>query len=1139
MPTHTEPSDHSTLPTSLEVRDRIVEALNLDLVGPGVDHGDAEELLPRWQRPSTWYLTGFLAPRDAPPEQAADEDEADDLGVEATAAGLVEEAPQDPVAAKKVYYPSSIGLSLLVAEEAKNLNVRVAWGDYVPDEIPKQDDDADAVTRVWRRLPNDVRLEIPIGAPSSEPATEPVPDSRCLEVHVLVRDVPTETLQGRIPLGTRSVSVFLVNARLPDADMPDRAYAFQPRLEINCDVPIVPRPDLRGLQATDWDDQVADLHYAATHEYATGHGISAEWDEIDGECRVVRTAWIPSAEVEKTMTAHVPEAELGMDALGRLGNADDVRAALAPLSTHYREWIASRGLLAQDLAGERRSVAEELLRQAALAAERIERGVEVLERDEEALDAFRVANRAVAEALRHRLDRGLAPTWRPFQLAFLLLNLPGVADPTHPERNVVDLLFFPTGGGKTEAYLGLAAFTIVLRRLRHGDAPGALTGAGVAVVMRYTLRLLTLDQLGRAAGLMCALELERQANEHRYGVWPFEIGLWVGRAATPNAMGRKGDGKDGTARSKVNRYKTDPRYRAVPIPLENCPWCGTKFEPDSFNLVPDSDRPRDLKLTCMNFECDFSGGRTLPIVAVDEPVYRRLPAFLIATVDKFAALPWTGNSGVLLGGADRYDPHGFYGASEPSPGRRLPKPLDPPDLIIQDELHLISGPLGTMAGLFETAIDALCTRDVDGVSVKPKVVASTATARRARDQVLALFGRARTELFPPPGPDRRDSFFARVVTPDHTPARLYLGVAAQGRNAKVVMRRAWLALMGAAEKAYRDAGGDENPNNPADPYMTVVGYFNSLRELGGARRILEEEVRQTIRDYGARKRVNEPIGLFHDRRRIWDVVELTSRVPTHEVSEAKRRLELPANEDRRVDCAVATNMISVGLDITRLGLMVVLGQPKTHAEYIQATSRVGRANEKPGLVLTLLNLAKPRDRSHYERFRHYHQTFYRSVEVASVTPFAARALDRGFAATLIALARHLRPALTRPTGAHEILRERTELEDQLRRIFTARVDDQQLNDLEHEAVRHSVESRIPDLLDAWAAVQARTAKASLTLQYQAREETGKPPLLREILDRSPDPIEDAFRLNRSLRDVEPDVTLYLENLPTDAWRAPG
>jgi len=1130
----TEP-DARTAPTNAsEVRERLVEALQLDLVGPPDGHPWAEENLPGWQRPSNWYLTGFLVPKDAPADQAADADENDELATEPGDLGSGDETAEERKAAKKGFFPSSIGLSVLVPATSRTLELRVTWGEYALGDVPDPRD-PDATVQAWRRTPRAATLAVDVAASGPDPIRHALPGAPGLEMQVLVRAVPTEALDGHLPRATRSVSVFLVNRKKPDEERPDRAFVFQPRVEARCTEGFVPRPDLSGLQSAHWDDAVADLHYADTPEYATGHGVSADWATVDGACHEVRTAWIPSAEVERTVTAAVEGVELSMDALGALADADAARVALAPLPTAYRAWITARTAEVPAIGGDRASVAATLLQHAEVAATRIERGIKRLASDPDAFDAFRVANRAVARALRQR-GTSREPSWRAFQLAFLLLNLEGIADPTSTERDVVDLLFFPTGGGKTEAYLGLAAFTIVLRRLHHAGDPGALTGSGVAVVMRYTLRLLTLDQLGRAAGLVCALELERLEDESRYGVWPFEIGLWVGKAATPNLMGERGDGRDGTARQKVNNYKQNSKRHPIPIPLETCPWCGTRFEPESFDLVPDGDRPNDLRIHCVNFECDFAHDRPLPIVAVDEPLYRRLPAFLIATVDKFASLPWTGPSGMLLGGAERHDAKGFYGPANPRTGNPLPSPLPPPDLIIQDELHLISGPLGTMAGLYETAIDALCTRDVGGANVRPKVIASTATARRAQEQVQALFARSDTRVFPPPGPDRRDSFFALVRPASETPARRYVGVAAQGRNPKVVMRRVWLALMGAAERAYRDAGGHEvGEANPADAYMTVLGYFNSLRELGGARRILEEEVRQTVREYGSRTRFGLD-GLFASRRSVSDVLELTSRVPTHEVAEAKRRLELAFNEPQRVDSAIATNMISVGLDIQRLGLMVVVGQPKAHAEYIQATSRVGRDAAKPGLVVTLLNLGKPRDRSHYERFRHYHETFYRSVEAASVTPFAARALDRGLAGALVALARHAQRALTPPAGAAKLAGQRPALDEQLVAAFTARVRHLGLEPDERDALLHSLQSRVGDLLDAWLRLERERGDDGLTLHYQRYEDGGSTFLLREMLDRSEDPLEDKFRVQRSLRDVEPEVVLFLKDLPRGSFR---
>ena len=1125
----------AALPTSPEVRDRIVSALRLDLVGPSVGHPLATERLNGWERPSKWYLTGFLVPSDAPLEQRADADEEDDAE-DVGEGGLPEESQEERKAAKPSFFPSSMGLSFLVPQGTDSLDVTVRWGDY--EHVPEARKDGERERATWERKPQERRMRVPLGQRSHRHEVPASGTGAGLALHVLDRPVKTEHLPD-IPAGTRSVSVFLVNQRNSDKENVDSAYAFQAEIEVACAEGFVPRRDPRTASSDSdkWDEDLAHLHYHDTPEYATGHGVSADWDVLNDTCRALRTSWIPAACVTKTDTVDPANVVLSMDDLGRLADGDAAKEALEAVVSEYRAWIESRRIEAAQLSDEHQKTAQVLLQGATLASNRIERGIALLSEDADVLDAFRVANRAVAEALRHRLEDLEAPRWRAFQLAFILLNLPGLADPEDADRGIVDLLFFPTGGGKTEAYLGLAAIAMVLRRLRNpGD--GARQGAGVSVVMRYTLRLLTLDQLSRAAGLVCALELEREDDQPRYGDWPFEIGLWVGKAATPNKMGRKGDGRSDSARNKTTRFKASPNSNPSPVPLEDCPWCGTKFTPDSFELLPNADAPDQLRIACGNIACDFSGDRPLPIIAVDEPLYRRLPAFVIATVDKFASLPWVGETGLLLGGAERYDDKGFYGPMRTSAGRPLGRPLPPPDLVIQDELHLISGPLGTMVGLYESTIGTLCRRGLGESARGPKIVASTATARAAQNQIQALFARSLTQVFPPPGPSRNDSFFAHARELKDVPGRLYLGIVSPGRNPKVLMRRVWLALFGAAQKAYEEAGGDANKSNPADPYMTVLGYFNSLRELGGARRILEEEVQTTIRRYGDRRRIGEAEGLFANRLRFNDVVELTSRVPTNKVADARRRLGHAFHDRRqRVDSAIATNMISVGLDITRLGLMVVLGQPKTHAEYIQATSRVGRDDERPGLVVTLLNVHKPRDRSHYERFRHYHETFYRSVEAASVTPFSARALDRGFAGALVGMARHLEPALTPPQGVENIDAVRADVERRVFDALVARLNEQPLDD-EHERDerRLSVQHRVSDLLDAWSRVVDDYRQDGVALVYgQGETRSGPKPLLRDVLD---DDFESAnhrkFRAHRSLRDVEPEVGLRLRNLTESA-----
>jgi hypothetical protein len=347
------------------------------------------------------------------------------------------------------------------------------------------------------------------------------------------------------------------------------------------------------------------------------------------------------------------------------------------------------------------------------------------------------------------------------------------------------------------------------------------------------------------------------------------------------------------------------------------------------------------------------------------------------------------------------------------------------------------------------------------------------------------------------------------------------------------MLRVYLALLAAAQRWYEQAKSPAGQLNPADPYMTLLGYFNSLRELGGARRLIEDEVRNRLAGYGNRKRVGEASGVFVSREIDYEPVELTSRINTAAVAEAKRRLEQPFDAKGRVDVAIATNMISVGLDITRLGLMVVFGQPKTSAEYIQATSRVGRDHERPGLVVTLLNIHRPRDRSHYERFAAYHESFYRSVEATSVTPFSPRALDRALAATLVALARQGHPPMTAPLNASQILQERLRLDYVVETLANRAIQSVNLSAADAQALGQRVRERAKDLLDEWSKIAMEQVSVGAPLVYSASEGGGGRSLLHDFLDselKELPPRFRKFRANRSMRDVEPNVNLWLRTM---------
>ncbi len=1124
---------------AVHVRDHLVDVLRRDLVGAAEPH----EVLSA--APSRWYLTGFLVPREAPIEvrQDSDPDESlasggDDDGDDA--------APPEIASARKAFFPSSIGVSVLVPETTNALSVRATWGEYVREgsmRPPPADETDTTQTKArpeehWKRAPKQAgkTYEIPATGKKEYELAEGV------RLVFTVRRVPEGS--GVKEKGARAVSIFLVNDKeLVQGTPKDQFFLFQAALEVHTEERFLPRPNIRGQDGDDTDEQIAELQYRDVFEYVVGHGIAAEADVVEGRaCTRVRTTWLPTAEVEKVVPGKVDGVTIEMEALADAESAADVRRMLERLPAAYESWIDQQAQTKVET--HQQDVLVDLLNAARNVQRRIVDGLAALD-DADIFLAFRLANKAMARQSRARDTKKQygAPTWRPFQLAFLLINLRAMHEPLHHDRKVIDLLFFPTGGGKTEAYLGLAAYTLVMRRLRNGG----ISGAGVSVIMRYTLRLLTLDQLGRAAALVCALELERQEwikkGDKRLGTWPFEIGLWVGKGATPNRMGDDKNFDPSTARMKVNAFQENSDKNPAPIPIETCPWCSKKFVPNSFRLAPNRSKPSNLEVWCANRDCVFARETALPILAVDEPIYQRLPCFLIATVDKFAQLPWVGRSGALFGRVDRHDKAGFYGPCDPGVGSPIEGGrLSPPDLVIQDELHLISGPLGTMVGLYETAIDVLCERTENGKTFGPKIIASTATVRRAEAQIKALFGRSTITIFPPPGPDRRDSFFAQTVCPsppgplstgallhnageegekEYANARRYVGVAAPGRSFKVALLRVYLSMLAAGKKAYDEFG------TAADPYTTLVGYFNSLRELGGSRRIVEDEVTSRIRGYDTRLRVGQTTGDFA-KRSLGEVVELTSREATHMVARAKDRLACTMDKAEHVDVALATNMISVGLDISRLGLMVVLGQPKTTAEYIQATSRVGRDEERPGLVITLLNCHKPRDRSHYERFNAYHGSFYRAVEATSVTPFSPRAIDRGIAAVTVAMARLSITELTPPRGAEEI--GNSALRDRVAAIpkqLGARAARAHMDDHEAPEIGQKVESRVQGLLDSWKRTVEKNHAVNTTLQYQ-REEPAHPQLLRDPLEPvSDDPDLRKFKAQRSLRDVEPSVDVFL------------
>lgn len=1111
--------------SSVEARQHLIDALRADLIGPFGAHNEIWDM-----PPSRRYLYGFLVPRVQGGVEETDDDN--------TEAGddRSEEAQDDPQAKRPPILPSSIGLSVLLPPGGgKTISVRVTYANYEPRPVVAETDDSKKKRGrpklAWHRIARPpIEVEVTL-----EPSIRQPLGGSGLVLHGTL-DAPGD-IDG-LPPGTCALALFVVNERAPIEDYATReqAYAFQVTLELRHAHGLQRRLDLAGRAANDWDDQVMDLQFRDHASYASGHGVATEVITDHGRVVGARTEWLPDATVKRVTTREIDGVETRMEHLATLGNAAAIHAALDGIPAAYAAWLAEERNRISELDQRHHEIAGTVLFQAERARQRIVDGIVLLATNAEARKAFCTANRAMAMAARQRSPGRYdteVPRWRMFQLAFVLLNLPAIVDPSRDDRDIVELIFFPTGGGKTEAYLGVIAFTLVWRRMSRADAPDR--GLGVAVVLRYTLRLLTLDQLGRAATLICALEILR-VGQPELGEIRFSLGLWVGKSATANKL------------SEVARQITDYRNQATnlsPFPLSACPWCRRELVAGDMKVLPNQTDPAEVEVGCGAFTCEFSprnGG--LPILFVDEQIYRELPSFLIATVDKFAMLPWRGESGALFGQVTHRVGRMFVGPCTPLPksikdkGEKLPGGLLPPELIVQDELHLISGPLGTMVGLYETAIEHLACRRVEGGKpIKPKLLASTATVKRARQQIQALYGREDMAMFPPPGLDDGESFFARVDGGAN--GRLYLGVAAGGRSVKAVLVSVYAALLSAAAKCSDPKGA---PGQAVDPYMTLVGYFNNLRELGGMRRLVEDLIRARAGNRGNLL----PVGLTSNpwlaNRVIREPIELTSRESTSAIARAKSQLEVQFGADGFIDTVLASNMISVGVDIERLGLMVVAGQPKSTSEYIQASSRVGRDDKRPGLVVTCYNLNKPRDRSYYEHFRDYHESFYKRVEATSVTPFSSPALERGLVGTLIAMVRHGERAMSAPEAAMDLDDHRAAALTAIEQLIARGKAQPGLDDggAATEAELRQLAERV---VDRWSTFIAE-AKAGGASRCYSPYDVSKPgmPILWTALDeiRARDKgqsTRDNFVAPTSMRDVESPVHLWLK--PAGGWSMGG
>lgn len=1199
---------------SAQVRDELVDLIARDLVGPW--DGPTETIV---GTPRARYLAGALAPislLDGTTQPVASASRArdttladvrtdDSLAVaDLSGAHEVQGVPADeeePIAEaspgepdedrgpeSKIIAPSSMGLRFQVPAETGVLRFMARWGKY---SARREADEQGKTQTYYDRTPFEEVAEIDISAiPSGGSTRAPLPSD--VEISVEVFDVE----------GRRVVEAALLNTAVTGRELPPKLWMFQTELEVtapNQEPIFLPARDPMVSDRGSRDPEVRrlDLLYRDRLEFAVGRTASVSWDLSPTDPRratAVRTTWLPTAEVPQTQAPTVEGAVLSMRALME-ASPEDLETGLRPLIDGYSAWLEER-------AKENERLPEWLQEQGTIGLEdgdaalkRLRAGLELLVSNEQAQRAFWFMNRtmrdqrlrsqvaalrieqkelSIADAVAEVDARGdKAASWRAFQLAFILMQIPSVVDPTHVRRSTdfarAELLFFPTGGGKTEAYLGLAAFTFGIRRLQGKvETPDGLLdgGDGVAVLMRYTLRLLTSQQFLRATTLMCAAELVRREDPTTWGSAPFTIGLWVGSSVSPKRYSEAAEQvKD------VREKDGNTAYGLTVLQFDHCPWCGTPINPKS-NVEAD-DVEKRIRVYCgdRRARCPFAAGGDaevgLPVLTVDDEIYRHPPTFLLATVDKFARLAREGEAASLFGYVARKCPrHGYKhldtdstvcGAdahnAKTANGRTYPATqvtavgrLRPPDLIIQDELHLITGALGTAVGLFEGAIDVLSSWELGAPGaakpVKPLVIASTATVRKAAEQVQRLYARD-VEVFPPQVLSVSDTFFSKEVPLDEAPGRRYLGVCLHGARLTLAEIRLSEILLLAGQKLFDEHGA------AAEPYLTLVDYFSATRELAGMRRYLEDDV--TTRVSNPDKSTGYP-----RRRTPLKLGELTSRISSSEIGKTLTHLASPFDPDTDTtagratiaaklkageelaprelpyDVVLATSMLQVGVDVPRLGLMMIVGQPKNTAEYIQASSRVGREGSKPGLVVTLANRARPRDMAHYEQFEHYHDTFYANVEALSVTPFSEAALERGLTGLIISVARVI-DATAAPdqslsaeanAGAGRIVVRRTTVDALVDRLV-ARVDL-----AADPGASSSMKSKLVLRLDKWTDRATATAGA-LTYSKKTLPKQVVEPLLVSPEDSIGEEGDRLFQVANSMREVQLEIDLLVSPFP--------
>ena len=725
-----------------------------------------------------------------------------------------------------------------------------------------------------------------------------------------------------------------------------------------------------GRLTYDREEEELALQYRHNINYAIGHGCSVNWTDKQTPPQYVETEFMPVQEVKPQEFDNKKDyQELDILSLQFLGNENihvkELNSQLDLFISSYEKWFSE--ICEEKIPDDYIDAKKRILMRIEKVINRIKSGISLIKNNKDIRKSFLLANQVILRQMVHgqsKQEGVINPykkpdyfssqfknfAWRPFQLAFQLLILESLVDDKCPDRSTLDLIWFPAGGGKTEAYFAVAAFDLIHRRLIYGDE-----GAGTAVITRYTLRLLASQQFDRTATFMCSLEMLRREKGSLLGKEIFSLGFYAGQDASPNSY------KKAYEKYEAMLEEENPDN---PFVLQRCPLCATPIIPKirSENRKDYGINCTDIsfRFNCPSTSCDLH--KHIPISVIDEDLYAHPPSFLLGTIDKFARLAWDHRAKNIF----------------------CSKKTRAPSLIIQDELHLISGQLGTIAGIYEAAIDVI----INSKGIKPKYIAATATIRRSDDQVKKLYG-CNVSIFPPAGLSSEDSFFSKISK--DAIGRLYVGVMAQGQSPMI-------SLINTSAVLAQSLKDIPNLSETAiNSWWTQVIYHNSKRELGRTLSYVDDDIPN---------RINAIAKTKESRRKLINAQELSANIKTG-MPKVLSALNINYPDEDAIDVLPCTNMISVGVDVARLGLMLIYRQPKLTSEYIQASSRVGRNTQyAPGIVVTLYSANAPRDRSHYEGFKSFHKSLYRFVEPTSVTPFSPRARERALNAALVIVMRH-------------------------------------------------------------------------------------------------------------------------------------